>query len=848
MNHVRQDEVLEILAPLSGVLVSLDEVPDQTFAGRLVGDGISIDPVSGTLLAPVDGTVIQLNVARHAVIIRTAQSIDVMVHIGLDTVNLQGDGFEACCAVGDRVCAGDVLIRFDLDQVACRALSLLTQIVVMNDVDVTPIPGPARRLISAGQPILQVAVTRHEADPEAGTEQVHASGEVCVPNPCGMHARPAAVAAACARGFASDLRLCRPGEASGANMKSASALMQMGLVQGDAVRIDASGTDAAHAVSRLAALIEAGCGDDLAQATSPPPALRAVAGGEGSGHSGAVSPAHLRGQIASPGRIIGRITHMRVHHREIAEQGGTPEVERRQLRQALAGAAEALQVEGRHNATAAEIFAAHRELLADPDLLQATDKLIESGKSAAFSWYQVCGATARTLSALDNPLLSSRAHDLDDLAERVVRLLQGTSDVMPTFAPDSILVADNLSPSQAIALADSPLAGICLAQGGATSHVAILARAQGLPMICGAGPAVHKLAEGQEALLDADAGILRLAPDAAQRQAVELDLARRCAREQEALRHAAAPAVTRDGHRIEIAANVASLDDVLRAVKAGADGVGLLRTECLYLDRDLAPTEDEQAAVYTRMAAALGAEQALVIRTLDVGGDKPLPYLNLPHEDNPFLGLRGIRLCLAQPDLLREQLRAILRAGGPEHARLHVMFPMVTSIDELRAARQMLEQERQRLALPTPVSVGIMIEVPAAALMADVLAAEVDFFSIGTNDLSQYVLAMDRGHPELSAQIDALHPAVLRMIEMTVKAAHARGKWVGLCGNLAAEPVALPLLLGLGLDELSVGGPAVPQLKQQLRTLHAGACRDLAVRALQATSAQEVRALLREHE
>jgi phosphocarrier protein FPr len=289
---------------------------------------------------------------------------------------------------------------------------------------------------------------------------------------------------------------------------------------------------------------------------------------------------------------------------------------------------------------------------------------------------------------------------------------------------------------------------------------------------------------------------------------------------------------------VEIVANIGGLADARKAALSGAEGVGLLRTEFLFLERTTAPSEDEQAAVYREIVAALGG-QPVIVRTLDIGGDKPLPYLDLPHEENPFLGERGIRLCLAHPELLRQQLRAVLRASaaGP----LRIMFPMIADLEELRVAKAMVEQLRAELHTP-PVEVGIMVEVPSAALMADALAQEVDFFSIGTNDLTQYTLAMDRTHPTLATRADGLHPAVLRLIARTAEAAHAAGKWVGVCGELGADPIAVPILIGLGVDELSVSVPAIPALKAQIRTLSLADCRERAQRALACGTVAQVRA------
>jgi phosphocarrier protein FPr len=308
------------------------------------------------------------------------------------------------------------------------------------------------------------------------------------------------------------------------------------------------------------------------------------------------------------------------------------------------------------------------------------------------------------------------------------------------------------------------------------------------------------------------------------------------------LAEAARPAVTADGRRLNVVANISGLAEAEESVALGGEGVGLLRSEFLFLQRSAAPDEAEQAAVYTAIAKALGPERDLVVRTLDVGGDKPLAYLPLPPEVNPFLGVRGIRLNLLGPELLTSQIRAILTAAP--FSRLHIMFPMVSTVEEVRTVRAMVAEQKAALGAASPVAVGIMVEVPSAAVLAGGLAAEVDFFSIGTNDLTQYTLAIDRGHPRLAKMADGLHPAVLSLIDQTVRGARRHGKWVGVCGGLAGESAAIPILLGLGVDELSVSVSALPAVKAAIRRLTASECQTLARDALALLTAAEVRELV----
>jgi phosphocarrier protein FPr len=391
------------------------------------------------------------------------------------------------------------------------------------------------------------------------------------------------------------------------------------------------------------------------------------------------------------------------------------------------------------------------------------------------------------------------------------------------------------------ALDRSTVAGLCTSRGGATSHVAILARSLEIPAIAGIDPAALEVPNQTVVILDGNSGTLRLhaSPDAV--ASVRAAQERSDRRRRDDLAKALEPAVTLDGKQIAVLANVGGIDDAARIGELGGDGVGLLRSEFLFMGRNDAPTEEQQFDTYKAIVEAAGAARPIVIRTLDVGGDKPLAYLPIPREDNPFLGERGIRVGLNRPEILRVQLRAILRAAVGGNVR--VMFPMITTLDELRHAKAMLAGEAATLGVP-PLAAGIMVEVPATAMMAAQFAREAAFFSIGTNDLTQYTLAIDRAHPKLAPLVDALNPAVLKLIAQTVDGARIAQRPVDVCGAIASDRTAVPILLGLGVNELSVSVPAIPAVKAQIRALRMDDCRRLAERALAAESAQEVRALV----
>ncbi len=444
----------------------------------------------------------------------------------------------------------------------------------------------------------------------------------------------------------------------------------------------------------------------------------------------------------------------------------------------------------------------------------------------------------RDYRALDDEYQAGRAEDLVQLDAQVRARLAGR-DARPGLPAPGVLLADDLGPAQLASLESDAVAAIATAAGGPTSHVAIMARALGIPAVVGLGPVLDSVAEGQRVLVDGDSGELLIDPAPAEVARYEAIGERRHAEAAQAVAAAAAPAETGDGDIIEVMANAATAADVRAALDAGADGIGLLRTELLFAG-DAASTEDEQYEVLHSMALQLEG-RPLTVRTLDAGADKPLPYLARPPEDNPALGVRGLRLALAEQNVFVSQLRAVTRLATEHPVR--VMFPMVTTLAELRGALDLLRRNRSSR---DRLEVGMMVEVPAAALLAERFAPELDFFSIGTNDLAQYVMAADRTNRDVAGLADALHPAVLRAVALVAEAAATHEIRVAVCGELAGDPAAVPLLLGLGVRELSAGPRSVPAVKAAVRAVRADDARALARAALSLDSAEAVRSLLAE--
>jgi phosphoenolpyruvate-protein phosphotransferase/dihydroxyacetone kinase phosphotransfer subunit len=706
----------------------------------------------------------------------------------------------------------------DLDEVAAEARSAL---------------GMKAAQLGAEEPAGAPAAATPAADGE--------SLRLEVGNRLGLHARPAARFVEAASRY--DARVTVHDETTDrgpADARSLSALVTLSVRQGHTIRVDAAGPQAAEALSALRELADANFGDaDGAPAPVETPAPQRPSAAP------PVAGARLEGVPAASGIVIAPARLPGEADMEVDEAPlGDPAAERTRLEQAIAAARRDVEaardaIAARAGADEASIFDAHLLLLRDAALVDPARAAIDAGRGAAVAWRDAAAGAAESYRSLDDPYLRERAADVEDVGGRVLRHLTGAPAAAGIQAR-GILVVRDLLPGDAAGLDRDLVEGLAVARGGATSHAAILARALGIPSVVGLGDRILALPEGTALVLDGDAGTIEVDPPpdtvAERERAREAAEARRA----RARRRAAEPATTQDGETIEVAANAGSVEDARGAVELGADGIGLLRTEFLFLGRDSAPTEDEQREIYGAIAAALGG-RTLIVRTLDAGADKPLRFLPQTDEDNPFLGVRGIRLGLANPDLLREQLRAILAVAADHPVR--VMFPMVATLAEYRAARGLLEGERERLGAP-PVEVGVMVEVPSVAIAAERFAREVDFFSIGSNDLTQYTMAAERGNEQLAALLAGPLPPVLRLVAAVTAGAAVQGRWTGVCGELAGDPAASILLAGLGVRELSMAASRIPEVKETLRAVTLEQARAVAEQALQLEDAAAVTELV----
>jgi phosphocarrier protein FPr/phosphocarrier protein len=825
---------LSLVSPLTGPVLPLERVPDPVFAGRLAGDGVAIEPLSAELLAPCDGVVTHLHRSGHAITVTAANGAQILIHIGVDTVRLGGRGFVARVVQGARVRAGDVMIVFDADRVGREAVSLHTMVVVANEGFGISWRASADEMLRAGSsPLMTVHAQTESAASAAAVADREWSAVAVVGHEGGIHARPAALVNAAARAFSAEVIVELDGRR--ANAKSIVSLMALGASHEARIRVHARGADGEAALAKVVAEIQKVSKTDPVPEVDPP----VLAPGDGS--------ATLRGVCAAPGIAIGRVVRLDSVTPEPPPGSGDPRVEHETLAAALARVhgeidAAARDAQARGFPQRGSILVAHLALLHDPEILGAAERAVAAGASAGMAYRAAVGAQCSALSALGNPLLAERAADLRELERRVLLAMVGGGAALPDLFEASIVVADDIGISELSRLPAERVAGLSTVRGGETSHLAIVARALGIPALVAVGPALLAVAHGQEVLLDANAGCLVPDPDAARAAAAREAMWRRASQTTRALARTHSPAVTRDGRTVEVAANVATPADVREAVRHGADGVGLMRTELLFLGRTDEPSEAEQARTYQAVIDALDGRRA-IIRTLDAGGDKPLRFLPLPAEENPALGLRGVRSALFRPQVLDRQLRALLAVEPLSSCR--ILLPMVTDAAEVAALCTRIDELCAERGASQRPEIGVMVEVPSAAVLADQLAAEVDFLSLGTNDLTQYALAMDRGNAELAPRLDGLHPAVLRLIAQTVEGAARHGKWVGVCGALASDLEAVPVLVGLGVSELSVDPPIVPEVKARVRGLDQAACAREARDLLGLTSAAAVRARAR---
>ncbi len=560
----------------------------------------------------------------------------------------------------------------------------------------------------------------------------------------------------------------------------------------------------------------------------------------------------ISGILVSPGIAFGKALLLKEDEIVIDRKKIAPEKVDQEVERFLSGRAKASAqletIKTKAGETFGEekeaIFEGHIMLLEDEELEQEIIALIKDDKSTAdAAAYSVIEGQAKALEELDDEYLKERAADVRDIGKRLLRNILGMPIIdLGTIQSEVILVATDLTPSETAQLNLNKVLGFITDLGGRTSHTSIMARSLELPAIVGTSDVTKQVKNDDFLILDAVNNKIYVNPTQDVIDELKADQTQYISEKDELAKLKDLPAITLDGHQVEVCANIGTVRDVAGAERNGAEGVGLYRTEFLFMDRESLPTEEEQFQAYKAVAEAMGS-QAVIVRTMDIGGDKELPYMNLPKEENPFLGWRAIRICLDRKEILHDQLRAILRASA--FGKLRIMFPMVISVEEVRELNGELELLKGQLreegkTFDETIEVGVMVETPAAAVIAHHLAKEVDFFSIGTNDLTQYTLAVDRGNELISHLYNPMSPSVLALIKQVIDASHAAGKWTGMCGELAGDERATLLLLGMGLDEFSMSAISIPRIKKIIRNTNFEDVKALAEEALAQPTAQEL--------
>ena len=706
----------------------------------------------------------------------------------------------------------------------------------------------AEALAALKQKTRALGVDNHDAPvqvPIANDAPSQKTVQLVVHNTHGLHARPAARLIKDTKPFSAEISVRNVTNGRGpVSVKSLSKLASLEILQGHKIEVAASGPDAAAALEKIEALAQDGFGETLEAKISEPAEGRLTTAVK------KIGPVPI-----SEGLAIGPVFVLEDLDLEIPQNKIEDEAaESVRLKNAVAAAEGLLEVLRAKTAASvgkdhAAIYEAQSLALQDPELIGTAQRIIsEEHKNAAAAWAEAIRRVVARFAALQDKYLRARGADVTDAGRQVLKCLGVEAADAPVPKEPSILIASDLTPQQASGLKKELILGVALLDGGPTAHSSILLKALGFPSIVQARSSLTDLDKAGVLAFDGTTAQIWINPPS--QLLCELK-SRQAEERQKAFEESFAslqPSATKDGRRIQIFANIGEGTEAAAAVQSGAEGVGLLRTEFLFLNRKTAPTEEEQIQALRQISAQF-KQQPIIVRTLDIGGDKEVSYLQTPRENNPFLGVRALRLCFQREELFYTQLRAILRAG--EGRDFKIMFPMIADLSDLTRARAMLNEVHTDLVKKGighlwPMEVGIMIEIPSAALQADVLAEHVDFFSIGTNDLTQYTLAADRGNPDLGPYQDPLHPSVLQLIDLVVRGAQKRNRLVAVCGEAASDEMAALVLVGLGVQELSVSAVKIPRLKATLRSHDGNALREIATKVLKCHSAAEVRKLVRD--
>jgi phosphoenolpyruvate-protein phosphotransferase len=859
-NQDKSSKIVKIdcFAPVSGNIIDITSVKDEVFAGKMMGDGMAISPSSFQVCSPFDGKIITLHSSKHAIVIQHSSGVEMLIHIGLETVALKGAGFKSLVVEGQTVKANTPLIEFDNSYITKNAKSNVVICVITNNANLN--------IVKYGNGDVKVSENKfmYLSNTENG-EQIdnnknvdlkttlddgeYLSEFVTIMNHTGIHARPASHIFNIANKYSGDIFILLNNKQASA--KSVVGIMGLSIGYGDKIQIKGIGLSSKSVVDEIMEACKNGLGEEVKK-NNVSSTTNSFDNNEKHEKQKVVKKINpdeeltFKGVIACSGVVVGNIFKMVEEEIDIEEESLNPRVEEDVLAKAIHKVVkdlenEILEAKAKKQKSKAEIFQAHLMLVKDPSLLMDAKNIIKDNKTAAFGWRKAIQKAIHVLKSTHNPLLIERIADFKDLEKRIIMAILGMDNIAMKFSKNTIIVAEDLIPSNILEF-DENVVGIILAKGSATSHVSIMIKNIGIPTIVAVGMEVLQFKNNTNAILNTDSLSIKINPSKNEVEKIIKEVENIKKIKETNLKDCKKPAITTDSVSITVKGNIGNLQESETAFVNGAEGIGLLRTEFLFFNSKNAPTEDEQYEMYQSIINSVKGN-AVTIRTLDVGGDKPLSYVKMPIEENPILGKRGVRNYFDNIKLFRSQIRALLRVKPLEMC--YIMIPMITFIQEIFAVKNIIEEEKKNLGISLDVKFGIMIEVPAAAIMAEQFAKYVDFFSIGTNDLAQYTLAMDRGNPDLASQISNLNPSLLRMIKLTVEGGNKHGKVTSVCGAMASEIEAIPLLVGLGVKELSVSRSLIPDVKALIRTLKYSECVEAVEIALNMEKVEDVRNLMR---
>lgn len=865
----------KIFSPLAGQIIQIEQVSDPVFAEKMLGDGIAVRPsiTKHDIVAPCDGIIQTVHASKHAVAILCDGGYEVLIHTGVDTVSLEGKGFESFVSAGQKIKKGDKLLSVDFDFISKNAPSYDVIMIVTNMTEETALIKNMSNNINAGEEIFEISkkgssepdkkeeissgffsklfgakkdskkeepISSKSVSPEsASTNSGELTSEVVnVINHTGIHARPASRIFQIAGKYKSKIEI-KSGDKK-ANAKSIVAILGLGIKFNDPIQVVANGEDAKEAIAEIIVNIKDGLGEGGLQ-----PSVVAKVTPEHKKEETIVSDfsfdVTLKGVLASPGLIIGKSFSIVEEAITVVENAKDISAEEKLLETSIADTkvkltkdiAEAKELK---QTTKVEVYSAHLTMLDDPTLFDFASDLIKKGKSAGFAWKSSVKNSVEILNSTGDALLIERIADLKDLERRVLYNILGMEVKSASYPKDSVIIAEDLVPSD-LAQFDENVKGVVLALGSATSHVALILRNMGVPALVAVGKSILNVTNGAAIILDSNDGTLSINPDPKKLESIKVKQEKLESIKNENIANAKKPATTLDGHKIFVKGNVSNGNETEKAFELGGEGVGLLRTEFLFFNTPTEPSIEDQHGLYQYAVDAMQGG-SVTLRTLDVGGDKPLAFVKIGAEENPIMGLRGVRNYFNNLDVFLNQIRAILKVKPLVLCK--IMIPMVAEVNEVIKIREIIENEMKAQGIKDKVEIGTMIEVPSAALIADKIAKYVDFFSIGTNDLAQYTLAMDRGNHNLTSRLKNLNPSLLKLIKMTVDGGLKHNKPTAVCGAMASEVHSVPILIGLGITELSTSMRSIPDVKALIRTLDYKKCVEVANKALDMETSEEV--------